>query len=244
MARVSRSCGRRSKAAERPIRSAERRGHHSPRARPTTSERAMGGAGRGTRSRLRPARRGWGSGGPVRRRHRGPPRLARDRRREGPGPRRRDGLVGRLDVGAVEPAVAGRRASWRTSTSPAPTSSTRSARTTTSPASRRCWRTAAHGGLLRKAHLAAVRERHLDRRHPGRPARRRHRRTVRRPEADQRTPAEQGAAGQAAPPALRDLVPRHGHHGRSAICRPSCTRPRRCARSSTRAGGWASTCST
>ena len=60
----------------------------------------------------------------------------------------------------------------------------------------------AHGGVLREPHRAAVRLRHLDRRHPGRPARGRHRRAVGRPEADQRAPAAQGAARQAAPPQL------------------------------------------
>ena len=85
----------------------------------------------------------------------------------------------------------------------------------------------AHGGVLREAHGAAVRVRHVDRRHPGRPARRRHRRPIGRPEADQRAAAHEGAAPQAAP--ASSTRPRSWAWASwpARTCRPSCTRPPR-----------------
>ena len=61
---------------------------------------------------------GGGRGGARGRGHRRLPRARRRRRREGAGAGRGDVVVRRLDVGAAEPAVAGRRASSRTSTRP------------------------------------------------------------------------------------------------------------------------------
>ena len=69
-------------------------------------------------------------------------------------------------------------------------------------------------GVLREPHRPAVRVRHVDRRHPGRPSRGRHRRAIGRPQADQHAADHEVASRQAAPAAVRDVVARAGDHGR------------------------------
>ena len=177
--------------------------------------------------------------------HRGPPRAGGDRGREGAGARRGDGLVGRLDVGAAEPAVAGRRDRRGRRGARAPTSSTRSGEHYDEPRVDALLHNARHMvAFFETPHRAAVRVRQLDRRHPGQPARRRHRRPLGRAEADQRPALRPELRAHAPPAAVRDLVPGHGHHGRA---RPAGLPARhhlgaRVRR--TRPGGSPSTCST
>ena len=81
-------------------------------------------------------------------------------------------------------------------------------------------------GVLREQDQPAVRQRHLDRRHPGRPARRRHRWPLGRPQADQRAQAAQGPAQAGA---ARSCTRRRSWAWASwpaRTCRPSCTPPR------------------
>ena len=80
--------------------------------------------------------------------------LGRDRRREGAGARRRHGVVGRLDVGAAEPALAGRR-DRRGHRRPAHLPQARArASTTTSRGWTRCWRTAGTWSRSSRTHTA------------------------------------------------------------------------------------------
>ena len=71
------------------------------------------------------------------------------------------------------------------------------------------------GPVLPRADRADVRARRDDQRRLRRPARRGHRAPLGRPRARRRPHARRRRAGEAPPPAVRDLVPRHGRHGRA-----------------------------
>ena len=124
-------------------------------------------------------------------------------------------MVRRLDVGAGQPArPRRRRARGRRAVPHLPARRARG-RLRRRPRRRLPRRGAGDGAVLPREDRADVRARREDLRRLRRAARRRHRpplgrtRPGRRPHARRRRPRE------AAAPALRDLVPRHGDHGRA-----------------------------
>ena len=153
-----------------------RNGDHSmtnPSAEPSphAGGRRPGRAARRPHRGVRPAGGRWWRGRAVGGGHRRLPRAQGDRRGEGGHPRRRDRVVRRLDVGAAEPAVAGRR-DRRGHRRAADVSQTRAGRALRrTPGGGAAAERPAHGGVLREQDVVAVRVRLVDRRHPGRPTR-------------------------------------------------------------------------
>ena len=165
---------------------------------------------------------------PLDRRHRRPPRPAGRRPRAGGRLWRRDGVVRRLDVGPGQPARTGRRcARGRRGVPHLPARGSRSGLRLR--ARRRLPRgRAGDGAVLPRTDRPDVRARRDDLRRLRRPARRRHRAPLRGSRARRRSHARRRRAGEAPSSAVRDLVPRHGGHGRAG---PRCL-PLRLARKS------------
>ena len=170
---------------------------------------------RGCRGHRRCCRRRSRCGGLGHRRHRRARRTLGGRPGAGRGLRRRHGVVGRLDVGAGQPPrPRRRRGRGRRAVPHLP--ARRARRALRRRAGRRVPRRGAgHGRLLPRAHRAEVRARRHDLRRLRRPPRRGHRPPLGRARARRRPRARRRRAQPAAPPALRDLVPRHGRDGRA-----------------------------
>ena len=139
------------------------------------------------------------------------------------GLRRRDGVVRRLDVGAGQPARPRRRCRTRTSRSSAPTCARCSGEHYDSARVDAFLAAAPEMvRLLPRAHRADVRARRDDLRRLRRPARARAPGTARsRPRPSTAARSATTCWRPAAPPAVRDLVPRHGRHGRAGPRRRS-----------------------
>ena len=161
------------------------------------------------------------------------------------GAGRGDRLVRRLDVGAAEPAVAGRR-HRRGRRRAAHLPQARAGRaTTTSRGWRPCCRTAGTWSAFFENHTALqfvsgswIADIQGDLPGAGTGGR-----SV-GPEADQRAPAAQGPAAAGPAAAVRDVIPGHGHHGRPRPAGLPAHHDDRSSPSSTPPGGSRSTCST